>query len=176
MSALTGLYDLAEGQDGYFSTAQAQAEGISRQTLAKAAKRGALVRLSRGVYRLGQYPEASSNAYLWQAVLWPQVRTHVLATLSHSTALLLHGLSDVNSEDIHITVPSALRIQRQHDLIIHNADLGKHEIQYVDGLPSTTVERTLRDVATMGNSVLLHDALRDARARKLPIPPELAHV
>jgi len=178
MASLTALYDLAEGQDGYFSTTQAQAEGVSRHTLAKAAARGQLLRTSRGVYRLARYPEASQHSHLWQAVLWPQVRTNVLATLSHYTALQLHELSDVNPEYTHITVPCALRIKRKQppDLVIHHADLRAHEVQYVDGLPTTTVERTLRDVAAMGNSVALHDALRDARARKLAIPRELANV
>jgi predicted transcriptional regulator of viral defense system len=175
-ATLDHLYDLAEGQDGYFSTNQAEAEGVSRHTLAKAARRGPLLRISRGVYRLSRYPEMSQNAHLWQAVLWPQVRTDVLATLSHYTALRLHGLSEVNPEHTHITVPRTLRIKRQRppELVIYHANLERHEVQYVDGLPTTTVERTLRDVAAMGNAVALHDALRDARSRNLPIPRELA--
>jgi predicted transcriptional regulator of viral defense system len=177
MGTIHSLYDLAEGQDGYFSTVQAEVEGVSRHTLAKAATRGILVRVSRGVYRLQQFPEVSLHAHLWQAVLWPQVRTRVMATLSHYTALQLHELSDVNTEDTHITVPRALRVKRAHNsLIIHRADLERHEVQYVDGLPTTTVERTLRDIAALGNSVVLHDALRGARARNLNIPIELTHV
>lgn len=171
MGTINSLYDLAEGQDGYFSTAQAEVEGVSRHTLAKAAARGILVRVSRGVYRLRRFPEISLHTHLWQAVLWPQVRTHVMATLSHYTALQLHELSDVNPEEAHITVPRVLRIKRPHNsLIIHRADLAQHEVQYVDGLPTTTIERTLRDVAALGNSVVLHDALRGARARNLKIP------
>jgi predicted transcriptional regulator of viral defense system len=178
MAALADLYDLAEGQDGHFSTAQAHAEGVPRSLLARAAARGDLLHLSRGVYRLARYPEVSPHAHLWRAVLWPQVRTNVFATLSHQTALLLHDLSDVNSELTHITVPHALRMKREppRDLVVHHADLQKHEVQYVDGLPTTTVERTLRDIASMGDDVVLHAALRDARARNLPIPPELANV
>lgn len=177
-ATLASLYDLAEGQDGYFSTAQAEAEGVSRHTLAKATTGGRLLRMSRGVYRLAHYPEVSKNAHLWQAILWPSVRTDILATLSHYTALQLHELSDVNPEQTHITVPRSLRIKRERPphLAVHHADLKAHELQYVDGLPTTTVERTLRDVAALGNSVVLHDALRDARARNLPIPRELANV
>jgi predicted transcriptional regulator of viral defense system len=173
---IESLFDLAAGQDGYFSTAQAVAEGVSRHTLAKAAARGAVVRLSRGVYRLARYPEISANSYLWRAILWTQVRTNVIATLSHETALLLHDLSDVNTEEIHITVPRALRVRRTpgRDIIVHRSDLAKHEVQYVDGFLTTTIERTLRDIARAGNSVLLHDALRDARMRGLTIPVELA--
>ncbi len=172
------LYEMAEGQDGYFSAFQANAEGISRQALADATTRGDLLRISRGVYRLTRYPEISQHAHLWQAILWPQVRTEVTGTLSHYTALQLHDLSDVNPAQTHITVPRAFRIKREtpNALVVHHADLAPHEVQYVDGLPATTVERTLRDVAALGNTVVLHDALRDARARKLRIPSELLHV
>lgn len=172
------LYELAEGQDGYFSTFQADAEGVSRHALAKAAERGDVLRISRGVYRLAHFPVVSQNAHLWQAILWPQVRTQVVGTLSHYTALQLHELSDINPAQTHITVPRNLRIvrQRPQHLIVHNADLAKHEVEYVDGLPTTTVERTLRDVAALQNNVVLHDALRDARARNLRIPPELSNV
>ncbi len=127
------------------------------------------------VYRLKHYPAVSNNAHLWEAILWPQVRTAVIGTLSHYTALRLHELSDVNPAETHITVPRSLRITRlrPRDLVVHNADLTKHEVEYVDGLPTTTVERTLRDIAALGNSVALNDALRDARTRNLRIPSEL---
>lgn len=175
---LDKLYALAEGQDGYFSTLQANAEGVTRHALARAANGGRLLRVSRGVYRLSHYPEVSPNAHLWEAILWPQVRTHALGTLSHYTALQLHELSDANPAQTHITVPRSLRIKRKTplELVVHHADLAKHDVQYVDGLPTTTVERTLRDIAALGNTVVLHDALRDARARRLQIPSELSNV
>lgn len=118
------------------------------------------------------------HAHLWQAILWPQVRTRVNATLSHYTALKLHELSDVNPEETHITVPRDLRIKRARPrfLVVHHADIAEHEIVFVDGLPTTSIERTLRDIATLGNAVVLHDALRDARVSNLTIPPELTNV
>ncbi len=166
------IYETAEAQDGYFSTVQAEMVGISRHTLAKAASRGKLLRISRAVYRLAKYPEMSSNSHLWAAVLWPQVRTRISAILSHHTALLLHNLSDVNAEQVHLTIPRTLRIVRNapDSLVLHHANLLKHEVTYVDGLPITTMERTLRDIAALGETLLLHDALRDARSRNLPIP------
>jgi len=172
------IHEVAEAQDGYFSTAQAENVGISRHTLAKATARGKLLRTSRGVYRLAKFPELSSNSHLWAAVLWPQARTQVSAILSHHTALLLHDLSDVNVEQVHIIIPRAIRIVRAipNSLVLHHANLLKHDVIHIDGLPVTTIERTLRDIASLGETTLLHDALRDARARNLAIPSEFMHV
>lgn len=172
---LDHLYDLAEGQDGYFSAAQAIEEGVTYETLAKAAKRGRLTRLYRAVYRLNHFPETSQNGHLWAALLWPQVRRRTPAALSHYTALQLHSLSDANPAQIHITVPIDVRFERQRppEIQVHCADLNADEIMYVDGLPTTNVPRTLRDIAAIGDRVVLHDACRDARHLGLQIPEEL---
>ena len=173
------LYKLAEGQDGYFSSYQAHEAALPRMTLLRAAGAGVLERTSRGVYRLAHFPIISNNAHFWEAVLWPQVRKPYLGTLSHYTALQLHNLSDVNPETTHITVPMMLRSGRRTPpplLIVHRADLEPYEITHVDGLPVTTVERTLLDIAQVNDPVALTDALRDARARRLRIPRKLEHV
>lgn len=173
------LYELAKGQDGYFSSYQAEEAGIPRMTLLRANDAGVLERTSRGVYRLTHFPVISNNAHLWEAVLWPQVRKPYLGTLSHYSALQLHELSDVNPEATHITVPMALRSGRRTPpplLVVHRADLESYDVTYVDGLPVTSVERTLLDIAQMHDPVALTDALRDARARRLPIPRELDRV
>lgn len=171
----TRLYEMAEGQDGYFSAAQAAEEGISATTLGKAVRRGTLTRTSRGVYRLTRFPTVSANAHLWEAVLWPQVRAKVFGTLTHYTALQLHNLSDANPPTTHITVPRNLRINRDPPqwLVVYHADLKPHEVTYVDSLPVTTPQRTLLDIAALGDEVVLTDAIRDAREHQIALPYEL---
>jgi predicted transcriptional regulator of viral defense system len=174
----SALYDLAEGQDGYFSAFQAEQAGIASMTLQRATAAGFLNRVSRGVYRLTHYPVTSMHVHLWEAVLWPQVRAPYRGTISHYTALRLHDLSDVNPEQTHITVPTALRARRQapSTLVVHRADLQPYDITLVEGIPVTTVARTLLDIAAEPNPAVLQDALRDARRLKLEIPRELANV
>ncbi len=172
------LFDLAQRHDGYFTTAEAKAEGLSITALLGYLERGSLERPSRGVYRLTRYPEMTPNSYLWANVLWPQAHSPVRAVLSHHTALRLHGLSDTNPTVIHLTIPKTFRIRRDHpkQLRLHRADLPDYDVEYVDGLPVTTVDRSLRDVAQIGDDRTLSDALRDARRRDLPIPRELQRV
>jgi predicted transcriptional regulator of viral defense system len=174
----SALYDLAEGQDGYFSAYQADAAGIPPTTLQRATVAGFITRASRGVYRLKHYPVTSLQAHLWEAVLWPQVRKPYIGTISHYTALRLHDLSDVNPEQTHIIVPTTLRARRTPPLylVVHRADLEPYDVTFVNGLPTTTVARTLLDIAKLPNPAVLHDALRDARRRKFEIPRELANV
>lgn len=169
------LYDTAEAQDGYFSTQQAEKAGVSRVTLAKAVHRGTLDRISRGVYRMTRFPVMSSNAQLWGAVLWPHVRTQQNGLLSHYTALQLHGLSDVNPAKVHITLPKAFRQTRQPPgwLVVHRAELTSDDVVLIDNLPATSIPRTLRDIATIGDKVAFADALRDAQQRKLSLPEDL---
>ena len=172
------LFDLAQRHDGYFTVAEAKAEGLSITALLGYLNRGSLERPSRGVYRLARYPEMSPNSYLWASVLWPQAHVDVRAALSHYTALRLHGLSDTNPSLTHLTVPKTFRIRRDHpkQLRLYRADLLDFDVEFVDGLPVTTIERTLRDVAKTGDERTLADALRDARQRDLPIPRELQRV
>src|SRR5580704_9587496 len=69
----TRLYQIAESQLGYFTTAEASEAGVHRARLAQLAAHGDIERLSRGVYRLTRYPLSPLGQYM-EAVLWPQVR------------------------------------------------------------------------------------------------------
>ncbi|MGB8909741.1 MAG: type IV toxin-antitoxin system AbiEi family antitoxin domain-containing protein [Candidatus Cybelea sp.] len=175
-TTLERLYALAEGQDGYFSMPQALKAGIARNAVVKAAHRGRVERISQGVYRLGRFPVLSERTHLWESVLWPQARECVSAALSHQTALTIHGLSDANPAQVHITVPKSFRVRRDVPLwlTIHRASIGEAERDYVEGLPVTTVERTLRDIAVATPS-LLHDAIEDAKRKGYVVPSDLTH-
>lgn len=162
----TLLYDLAEGQLGYFTTAQAREAGLHPVRLVQLHRHGDIERLSRGVYRLTRYPVSPLGQYM-EAALWPQVRRPgAQATVSHESALAIYGLSDVSPAKVHITLPHALRIRRAvpRHLIIHYANLEAQDIRQVEGVPVTTAARTIRDVhaAHLGHA-LIHQAITDGR-------------
>jgi predicted transcriptional regulator of viral defense system len=172
---LDRLYEIAEGQDGYITTRQAEQNGVSRVALAKAEGRGRLERVSHGVYRLTRYPYQASRAQYWEAVLWPAARLDVRGVLSHHTALVLHGLSDVNPARVHITLPPKFPKRRSPPtwLTPHYRELAPESIVLVDGLPVTSVERTLRDIAAAHDLAALDAAIADLRARGLTVPKDL---
>jgi predicted transcriptional regulator of viral defense system len=162
----TLLYDLAEGQLGYFTAVQARDAGLHPVRLIQLHRHGDIERLSRGVYRLTRYPVLPLGQYM-EATLWPQVRRHdAQATVSHESALAIYGLSDVSPAKVHITLPHELRIRRAvpRHLMLHYADLEPQDIKEVEGVPVTTAARTIRDVhAAHLGPALVHQAITDGR-------------
>ena len=128
--------------------------------------RGALERVSRGLYRLTHFPLSSLSQYM-EATLWPQVRRpDARAVISHASALALHRLSDVAPAKAHITVPTTMRIRRAipRHLVVHYADLGPEDVQEVEGVLVTTPERTIRDAhASRIGPALVRQAIEDGR-------------
>lgn len=91
----TTLHEIAEGQLGYFTAAEAGNAGMHQVRLVQLQKAGDIERVSRGEYRLARYPLSPFGQYM-EAALWPQVRPDVRAVISHASALALYGLSDVS--------------------------------------------------------------------------------
>ena len=77
------LYTLAAGQEGHFTTPQAEASGYSRQLLRHHVLGGKFLRVQRGIYRFVQFP-AGTHEHLVVAWLWSEQK----GVLSHQTALL----------------------------------------------------------------------------------------
>ncbi|MGH9445136.1 MAG: type IV toxin-antitoxin system AbiEi family antitoxin domain-containing protein [Terriglobia bacterium] len=55
-SRMNELFDLAESNDGLFTSKQAREKGIKDSVLVRLAQRGRLLRTARGVYRIAHYP------------------------------------------------------------------------------------------------------------------------
>jgi predicted transcriptional regulator of viral defense system len=137
------LYALAEKQMGFVTTAQGAQVGVQPMTLVMMKKRGTLKRVSRGVYRLVDFPVLPLARYM-AATLWPY---ELRGVLSHETALGLHDLVDSASPNVHITVPAGFRIQRKipSGLVVHRADLSGSDVCRVECVRITTPERTIED-------------------------------
>jgi predicted transcriptional regulator of viral defense system len=162
----TVLYEIAEGQSGFFTAAQARAAGLRQIRLVQLAKQGDIARETRGVYRFTRFPVTQFGHYM-AAVLWPQVRRpDVIGVVSHQTALSIHNLSDVNPVRIHVTLPATVRLRRQVPkvLVIHYADLAPDDVERVEGVPVTTPARSIRDAhASHLGAEIVGTAIADGR-------------
>lgn len=161
-TAYRALYNLAEDQMGYVTTAQAATVDVRPMTLVMMTKRGTLERVSRGVYRLVDYPVQPLAQYM-QATLWPYGRPGVL---SHETALSLYELADADPAKVHITIPARFRVQRKipNYLVVHHGDLAREDVTRLEGMPITTPARTIRDcIRTHLGSALATQAIDEAR-------------
>jgi predicted transcriptional regulator of viral defense system len=141
-----GLFQLASGQRGYFTTAQAGAYGYSRSLLAHHAKTGTFERTYTGVYRFRDYPSTPREEL---AAAWLKVGKDV-AVVSHESALELWELGDLIPDAVHLTVPRTRRhFPRLHGVKIHTTTrpFDKSNVRVLEGIPVTAPLRTIVDAA-----------------------------
>ena len=142
------LFALAEEHDGLLTSKEARAAGIQDSVLVRLAQRGRLERMTRGVYRIAHYPSDRLAQYR-EAVLWAKASQGPEdIALSHETALLLYDISDANPSRVNLTVPTSARWRRKCPawVAIHRANLSPQDIGEHEGLPVTTVSRSIMDV------------------------------
>jgi predicted transcriptional regulator of viral defense system len=159
------LYELAEGQGGYFSASQARELGIGGDLISYHAKQGNFLRAARGIYRLRRFPASP-----FEDLIVACLRAGPKAAVSHETALAVYSLSDLMPAQIHLIVPRT-KSRRLKGLKLHRHRLGENEVTRRDGVQVTTAIRTLLDVAAAGvgeDQVVkaVHDALRRGLVRR----------
>ena len=135
------LYSLAEPHAGWFRAADAVAAGVSRQQLSRFAASGVVERSSHGVYRLREFPAQPFEDVI-EVCLWAGSE----ASASHDTALVVFGVGDAMPSTTHITVPRRLR-KRRPGVTVHITPVEAHDKTVREGVPLTSIGRTLRDVA-----------------------------
>ena len=128
---------------------------------ARLAQRGRLVRAARGVYRIPHFPSTRYSQYQ-EAVLWAKASHGPQnVALSHDTAFAVYGISDANPAAVHLTVPSHARLRRKQPqwVTLHYEDLKPTDVILHEGLPVTSVERTVVDVLDSSGKI---DQVRQA--------------
>ena len=165
------LFEIAEEQQGFFTTKQAKAAGFAENTHPYHVQVGNWIREYRGIYRLALFPVAERpDLVLWS--LWSRNRNEeVEGVYSHETALSLYELSDVNPAKLHMTVPTGFR--RNSDipgiLVLYYADLAEVDVQTAQGFKFTRPLRTILDLIEAGTveRAFIRQALRQAIERGL---------
>jgi predicted transcriptional regulator of viral defense system len=172
---LQRLFELAAGQAGYFTAAQARELGYTARSLVHHVSAGHVERMSRGFYRLVGVP-ASSHEDVVAAWLRFASRGGVV---SHDTALALYELAPSRSHEIHLTLPRERRprtAQTTAAVSVHTTTvpLRREEVTSRFGVQVTSPARTIADVAEIGSdpSVIL-EATSRARATGLVSAKEL---
>ena len=159
------LVSLAEEHDGLVTADHARQAGFTDSVLARLVQRGRIERTSRGVYRVPYLtPGRSRNT---EKRCYGRGPTAVRSRLRfHITALAAYEISDANPDSIHITVPQAARLRRQKPkgIIVHFEDLMTEDITVHEGMPITTIARTVADLLKSSERIdLIRQAISDAR-------------
>jgi very-short-patch-repair endonuclease len=150
---------LAGRQYGVVSLRQLIALGLTRAAVEGRVKRGRLLPLYRGVFAVGH-----------RALTW---RSHLIAAVfasgpgalaSHRAAGALHGL--ISSQRIEVTVPRSRKGSR--GITVHRSRrIGDEDRTSIDGIPVTTVARTLVDLADVETERRLAKAVSQAEVLRV---------
>ncbi len=163
------LYRIAEDQAGYFTSQQAREAGYSWERLTNSVKSGKFQRVAQGLYRLRHFPNSS-----FEDLFVAHLRAGSKSVISHESALAVYELSDVLPGKVHVIVPRTAS-RRHKGIRLHTNRLKPDEITIRNGLPVTTVARTIADVISSGlASELVRQAIREGLQRGLLSRRELA--
>ncbi len=153
---LTVVGRRASCQHGVISRAQLLEMGLSRNQIQRRIHSGYLLRLHPGVYAVGHCSLTARSRWMAAVLLGGSG-----AALSHRSAAALWGLSQPCSP---IEVVRTGRTLRCHGLTIHRTTVSlDSDRTLVDGIPVTTVARTLIDLAAGATPRYLDDRLSAAR-------------
>jgi len=168
LTSLDRLREVALEQHGYVTTEQAMEAGMSSALLASMVRRGRLEHSARGVYRVGQVPVTPYDPHML-AVLWTGFPE---ACLSHDSALGVWEISDINPNEIHVTVGAHRRIERTipHGYVIHRQDLRPDQVTWWESIPTVTAATAIRQcLETSVPTYLVRQAIeRSARTGIIP--------
>jgi hypothetical protein len=153
---------LAERQHGLVTLAQLQFLGLSRSAVAKRAREGRLTRIHRSVYAVG-HGRLTLRGHWMAAVLayGPQ------AVLSYRSAAALHGIRPDNRPKTDVTVPSRSARSRPRIDVHRSPTLEPQDLTTIDGIPCTSLARTLLDLAEVVNRRAVERAINQAEVKRI---------
>ena len=134
------LADLAASQHGVVATSQLLTLGYGRNAVAKAEKVGRLHRVHRGVYAVGH------QNLTWHGRCMAAVLAASPSVASHFSAAWLWGLVRSPPGTLHVTCRKSRHAERS--FVTHTAGLLRVDLTRREGIPVTSLARTILDCAT----------------------------
>ena len=152
MSRKNDLFEIADRQQGYFTSQQAEECGFSRPNFHFKLQSGEWIKEHRGIYRLARYPISERPELVFWTLWSRDKKGKPQGVWSHETALDIHELSDIMPAKMHISVPMRFRrrIETPKTLCLHFVNLTESDIETRQGFKVTTPLRTLIDVIDEG--------------------------
>lgn len=152
--------ELAGRQFGVVSREQLLELGLGRGAIEARLRAGRLIREHAGVYAVG-HRVVSRAGHLMAAVL----ACGRGAVLSHRSAAALWGLRPKGAGPIEVTTPRKWR--SSFEIHRHCSHLLPDEMTSLEGIPVTTVPRTILDLAAISRPQVIESLLREAEYLRL---------
>jgi predicted transcriptional regulator of viral defense system len=168
LTDLDRLREIAVDQYGFVTARQGEDVGVSVPSLSMMTKRGRLVRIARGLFRVPQVPATRFDPFM-KALLWVGFPE---ACLSHDSALDAWEISDINPDQIHMTIGARRRMTRAipDGYVIHRQDLASNQVTWWEGIPTVTPSMAIRQCLESGvPTYLIRQAIeRSTRTGTVP--------
>jgi very-short-patch-repair endonuclease len=145
---------LAARQHGVVSTEQLERLGYGKNSVAKAAKVGRLHRVHRGVYVVGH------QRLTWHGRCMAAVLAASPSVASHLSAGWIWGLLQFRPETMHVTCRRSRHAKRP--FVTHTADLAPADLVRRNGIPGTSLSRTILDLAVNSRERTVRRFIRQA--------------
>jgi hypothetical protein len=152
---------LAERQYGVISRPQAIRCGLTSSAIGRRVEVGEWERLHQGVYRL-----AGSIRTIDQAIQAACLAAGRPAAASHTSAAHLLHLP-LQDPDVEVSIPEGRQIALTGVRVHRTRSLERTDTFVVRGIPTTSVARTLIDLASILPTKKLEDLLDQALANRL---------
>jgi hypothetical protein len=153
---------IAAARHGVFTRADVAGCGGSDQLIARRVDAGRWERVAPGVYRL-----AGAGASWRQRLATLVAAAGPDAVVSHEAAAGLQRLPGAPAGALVVTTPHSAHQRAPIGRIVQSTDLTAHDVELVEGLPVTSIPRTIVDLAARGRpqrlALLLEESLVDRR-------------
>jgi predicted transcriptional regulator of viral defense system len=161
------IAELAARQHGVVSLPQLKALGLTADAVRQRVAAGRLHRIHRGVYAVG-------HAKLLPKARWMAATLAIPgAVLSHQSAAALRDLMPPPSGPVHVTTTRKGARSRPGIRVHHAVEL---DATTIAGIPTTTVQRTIHDLAATLSTRRLERVLERAEKLKITdIEPKAGH-
>jgi predicted transcriptional regulator of viral defense system/very-short-patch-repair endonuclease len=156
------LARLAAGQHGVVTRRQLAAIGIRGTSVERRVASGRLVRLYRGVFAVGHVQRTPHGRWIAAVMACGQG-----SVLSHLDAAALWQIYESRRRTIHVTTTTRSARTLSGITVHRSRRLDAEDVTKKDGIPVTTVARTLVDLTDILSSDRLLRAIREAEYLKL---------
>ena len=153
------IAEIAGRQHGVISRGQLMALGLGKDSIQRRLSSGRLLHLHRSVYGVGH--RNRSRQTVWMAAVLAGGQGTVLSNRPAGAAWAICS----SAGRVEVTVPRQRRPNRR--IVFHHAVLPADECTVHDGIPITTVPRTILDLATVLDVRAIERAINGAEIRRL---------
>lgn len=154
VKAYDAIFDEAIGSYGLFRSSQAESLGISGSAILSLVKRGKLIRVAHGLYRIDKYVPQPEGLDAYAIAV---ARVGEDAYLWGPSVLQVHRLCPTDPAKIYVATPSRFRGKLPEGIILKN-NAKTPDVGFIEGIRAQTVGKAI----VSSQHIIMFDRLLDA--------------